>query len=407
LAIVPYVPFFSLPYIADDYLQIELGRKYGPVSNWPELAGDVLYRCRATSILITHWTERLFGVSPAVFQAESTALHVFNTLLIAALGSWPTLGWRLSVVAAGFFAVHEGHQEAVVWYAALPELLVFSFVLLTLHAWRRWLSSERHAGLVYLVTFVSYLLALLSKESAVVAVPLMAVVGYYSGRPIYAVLRALLPFAAISVIYAGLIFAAKETHLHLNDGTFSPAAPVAEVLARSSFRLLWIWGVIAICYLAWQRPAAQRLLYGAATWIAITLLPYSFLTYMPQVPSRHVYLASVGLAFVVAGAMLNLWQRGPRFRAVAAAVAALIVVHNCAYLWIRKYPQYERRAAPTEKLLVFSERVSGPIVVKCFPYGPEIAILALQIGAARPAASTVFDSRAASNDGVYCDSEQP
>jgi hypothetical protein len=51
--------------------------------------------------------------------------------------------------------------------------------------------------------------------------------------------------------------------------------------------------VIAICYLAWQRPAAQRLLYGAATWIAITLLPYSFLTYMPQVPSRHVYLASV------------------------------------------------------------------------------------------------------------------
>ena len=29
-------------------------------------------------------------------------------------------------------------------------------------------------------------------------------------------------------------------------------------------------------------------------------MPYSFLTYMPRLPSRHTYLASVGLAFIVA-----------------------------------------------------------------------------------------------------------
>src|SRR5678816_437820 len=88
LAIVPYLPFFSLPHISDDYLQIELGRKYGAMAGWSDLAADALYRCRATSILLTNWTERLFGISSNAFQAESIVLHLINTLLIAAFGAW-------------------------------------------------------------------------------------------------------------------------------------------------------------------------------------------------------------------------------------------------------------------------------------------------------------------------------
>jgi len=356
LAIVPYLPFFSLPHISDDYLQIELGRKYGSMAGWSALASDALYRCRATSILLTNWTERWFGIASAAFQAESVALHVLNTLLIAAFGAWRLVGWRLAVTAAGFFAVHEGHQEAVVWYAAVPELLVFFFGLLALHAWIYWLQAERRAGLAYGAALGMFLLALLSKESAVAVVP-------------------------------------------LNDGTFSPAAPVAEVLVRSSSRLLWIWGVVALFILRFHRLAAV-----AAVWIVITLLPYSFLSYMPHVPSRHVYWASAGLALLVGGALVKLWDGTPRQRVMAVTLAGAMVVHNCAYLWIKKYPQYERRAAPTEKLLTFAEGVKGPIIVKCFPYGPEIAALALQIQAGRPA---VLDPQAGSGDGVYCDTEQP
>jgi hypothetical protein len=137
------------------------------------------------------------------------------------------------------------------------------------------------------------------------------------------------------------------------------------------------------------------------------LLPYSFLSYMPHVPSRHVYFASAGLAFLVAGAMVKLWDRGPNRRWAAVAMAGIIVVHNCAYLWIKKYPQYERRAAPTEKLLTFSEGVRGPITLKCFPYSMEIATLALQIQGGRNADSTVLNPNAPNGDGVYCDSEQP
>ncbi len=228
------------------------------------MAGDALYRCRATSILLTNWTEQLFGVSSAAFRAQSVLMHAMNTLLIAWLGAWRLVGWKLAVVAAGFFAVYEGHQEAVVWHASSPALLVFFFALLALHAWIHWLKSGPRAGMAYGAAMVRFLLALFSKESGVATVPLLAGAGYLSQQPFACVLKALAPFAAISVLYASAIFTAQDTHLHLNDGTFAPSAAVAEVVARSSFRLLWIWGLAAVGFLAIRGLASGRLVGGAA-----------------------------------------------------------------------------------------------------------------------------------------------
>jgi hypothetical protein len=48
-----------------------------------------------------------------------------------------------------FFAVYEGHQEAVMWYAALPELLVFFVSLATLLLWLRWRENGGRQGAWY------------------------------------------------------------------------------------------------------------------------------------------------------------------------------------------------------------------------------------------------------------------
>lgn len=132
LAILPYVVVLDQPLISDDYLQIALGRQYGPVSGWSALAGDALYRARATSLVVTYWTERLFGASPLPLYASAILLHVLNSWLVFALASRLGLGRRMGLCAAAFFAIYEGHQEAVMWYAALPELLVFTFSLVAL-----------------------------------------------------------------------------------------------------------------------------------------------------------------------------------------------------------------------------------------------------------------------------------
>jgi hypothetical protein len=111
----------------------------------------------------------------------------------------------------------------------------------------------------------------------------------------------------------------------------------------------------------------------------LTFLPYCFIAYMPRVPSRHTYFASVGLAVIVAAAFVVAGEVLGRYRRWApAAVAAAMLLHNVGYLWIHKLEQYEARAEPTEALVKFGRSTEGPIYVKCFPYAMDVAQYALQ-----------------------------
>ncbi len=82
LAVLTYLPVLTQPFLSDDYIQIHLGRFYGPVSAWPALAADALYRCRATSIILTHWTEQALGLAPLGFYLTAIALHAAATCLL-------------------------------------------------------------------------------------------------------------------------------------------------------------------------------------------------------------------------------------------------------------------------------------------------------------------------------------
>ena len=115
----------------------------------------------------------------------------------------------------------------------------------------------------------------------------------------------------------------------------------------------------------------------AACWMVVSLLPYSFLTYMPVVPSRHTYLAGVGLSLIVGAGFISLRERPGCRRSVVAGVALLVLLHNFSYLWIRKQRQYIERAEPTELLVENLRDRQGRVEVYCFPYAPNTADLAV------------------------------
>jgi hypothetical protein len=389
LSTLPYLRSLALPMISDDYLQVDLARKYGPVSSWPALAADPLYRCRSTSLVLTYWTERFFGTSPLVFHLTSLFLHILNTWLIFAAGAWKKIGWRVAFVAAAFFGIYQGHQEAVIWYSALPELLLFLFGFSCVLLWMRWVRAGS-AG-PYATALICYILALLSKESAVALIPVLALITWMETRS-FRRMFALAPFCLLTGIYIIGIFAGRTGNQHFHDGTFSLQAPFWIVWVNSYGRLLWLWSLISLLALvAWREWRRWRpILDIALVWIGITLLPYCFLTYMPRIPSRHTYLASAGLGLIIAAGFLALRERVPSTRRwLPGCVAIVMLVHQCGYVWTRKHAQFVERAEPTEALIRYVRSVHGPVYLHCFPYDLGIARLAVEMGAGKPASMLV------------------
>lgn len=383
LAILPYLPFLSLPLISDDYVQIDLARHFSGWKGIVSLAQDPLYRCRATSLWLTYFLDSLFGPAPVAYLLAGLVLHTLNSWLVFALGRWKAIGYRLSAIAAAFFAIYEGHQEAVVWHAASPELLMFAFCLLTLLIWVEWLQTGATRKMLYALSLVAFVLALLSKEAAA-AVPLLLAYAAWNDGRLRQVFLKLIPFFAGSLGYTLLAFAAKANHLHFNDGTFSISAPFVLTLLNSGFRLFWFWGLLAAVAI-WFLDRRPQGFSGVlpAYWIVVTLLPYSFLTYMMRVPSRHTYWASAGLSLFIAGGILALWHR-PSLRRFLPWVAAAMFVHNTSYLWLKKLPQYQERAAVTERFLKFAASEPRAIRVTCFEVSPLVARLAAEIRLGRP-----------------------
>jgi hypothetical protein len=372
LAVITYIPTLFQPLISDDYLQIAEGRKYGGFSQFWDLAKDPLYRCRAVSIWLTRITEELFGINPSTLYATAILFHAVNSCLVFFFGLTMGMDRRLSAIAAAFFAIYIGHQEAVMWYGAFHELTLLFFCLLFLILWQRWLDGKAPL----LAAYLCFVLALLSKEPAVVLVPL-ALLLRLSKRNVLA----LIPPAIAALVYTIAIFNAKAEHLHLNDGTFSLRAPFWITWSNSFGRMLWFeTGLGLLAMLAWGtwREHRRTIIY-ATVFISITLLPFCFLTYMTRIPSRHTYLPSAGLAFLFAAGFLSFQWKTRHIVWSARALAAVILIHQIGYIWIKKRDQFLVRAEPTEQLLRIARETPGPIKVTCFPYGREVADEAVRI----------------------------
>jgi hypothetical protein len=375
LGLLAYLPLFAQPLVEDDYPNIQIASAAGV-----HIVSNPIFAVRSTGFLLMSAIHAMFGMNAIAYYAAMILLHILNTWLVYAIGSWRAIGYKVSLWAAACFAVAERHQEAVMWLSADWEQMQFLFGAGSFVLWLLFLYRERWVWLA--ASVAAFAAALDSKESAVILLPLMALPLLFDGA-----LRkrwlALAPFVFAVALDIMRIARTRAYSFRFNDGSFSLHAPFWLIWPANFGRLFWFWGILAVIALfVWKPPRYGKVLAMGLLWAGVSLAPYSFLTYSTRIPSRQTYLASLGVALIIGCAFQALMETNRR-RWVAAAVATVFVVHNVGYLWTKKRVDFLKRAAPTEQLIELARTTGGPIYVRCFPRPPIVADAAVELTTGR------------------------
>lgn len=262
----------------------------------------------------------LWGTAAPGYHLTNVALHAVNSVLVLALARRLGSAPRAAAIAAAWFALNPAAIGAVGWVAGRASLLAVTFAIGAALA----LTSASTAVLV--------LLALLSKETGVVAVGWIACLAVLEGR-VSANARRLAAALLVTVVY--LLVRSRLVGFHgyapllsveplgglrmltclafpLSDGVYGSA--LADVLASGL--------ALALLGIGLARRAAQRPAAVAAALLVVSLLPVTGLLFGPRslYHSRHYYMPAVALAV-----LLGLALESVRRRATLAAAGVVLV----------------------------------------------------------------------------------
>jgi tetratricopeptide (TPR) repeat protein len=173
---LPYLNTVGNELVYDDRALIvenELVRSLNPapVLLGPSLSIERLEWYRPLTIYTFSLQYSLHASQPAGYHLVNIVLHLLNVLLLFEIGRRLLGEDRTAFLAAGLFALHPIHVEAVVPVSGRADLLS---TLLVLTAWRWALLEESRAPLVRSgAVAIAFFAALLSKEGAIAGWPLI------------------------------------------------------------------------------------------------------------------------------------------------------------------------------------------------------------------------------------------
>lgn len=131
----------------------------------------------------------LWGLNPLGYHLENNILHAVNTALVAVLSvRLITIVRPLSapaVFAAGFvpallFGIHPLHVESVAWVSERKDMLCALFFLASILFYLRY--TQKRKGLCYILSLVSFALAIMSKSMAVTLPAVLLLLDFYPLR---------------------------------------------------------------------------------------------------------------------------------------------------------------------------------------------------------------------------------
>ena len=151
----------------------------------------------------------LFGANPTAFHLTSLLLHLINVVLVFAVLELLLNKRAFALLGALLFAIHPINGEAVLWISARKDLLSTVFFL---SAWLAYLklSIGRKRTIIIGVLFV---LALLSKVSAVTLPAILILTDWRKHRPLKESLQEHWPLLIIATMFIAIALGGKTVIL--------------------------------------------------------------------------------------------------------------------------------------------------------------------------------------------------
>lgn len=323
LVVLVFIAYFNSldnAFVADDIPALQQNPELG---SWSAVWKTPLSFIRPLIYFSIHQTS---GLSPTAFHFASLLFH-FGTVLVLYLILCLWLDDSLALFSASLFAVHPLMTEAVTWISGAIHGQ-YSFFLMLALLFYLFPKSRK----LYLLSFLSFLLALFSSEKAMVF-PIILLVFYLAFEKGSGAWKKLLPYLAIgSAWFFVYLFAipqrlnALETQYY---GTRSLANPLLQIpIAIGNYLQLIFWprgltlyhsemsfslgqylGYLVIFLsllglILWGFKRNKNVFFWSSFFI-ISLLP----TLTPFgiswiVAERYVYLGSIGV-FVLLGLLVK------------------------------------------------------------------------------------------------------
>jgi hypothetical protein len=118
---------------------------------------------------------QISGADPFCFHLVSFTFQFLNTLLVGNLAYFLTKNKWIAWAAIFFFATYFPHVVTVVWMSDLGNLLAVFFMLITTILFLKFSKQKKYLWLG--VSLITFLLAMISKESALALGPILIIWG--------------------------------------------------------------------------------------------------------------------------------------------------------------------------------------------------------------------------------------
>lgn len=328
------------------------------------------------------------GLNPWGFHFSSNLLHAINGVLVFFViltifglvepesGNYSMRKDFHALIAAflasTLFVVHPQHVESVVWVAERKDLLCQMFLLLSLLAYVKYVTtSQILKRRWYLITLGMFFLAVLSKPMAVTFPAVLLLVDVYplrrtvfakplfdsvQLRSLYRLVIEKIPFSLLSLVLALATLVAQESAIAsvdelpllarlinaINSSVFYlekfllpiqlyPHYPYLQITGSAGvlkvILVVFIFsGITLAAFLAWRGRKRAWLI--AWFFYLVTLSPVIGLIQVGEhgAADRYAYLPTLPLYFFVAGGILWVLQTGRAFQKVLVLLAAISVI---------------------------------------------------------------------------------